>query len=100
MVTKVFMRPVWVGGSTGYRYDIEHEGEVVVRGSRVPLCDAARWCQGVGKNGLLEVWRYGGSGPAMKGEIQRYAGLTVRETKTIGPRFEKWVPFDLELMDA
>lgn len=94
MAVRVYMIPRWVGGSVGYRYDIEHEGEIVVQGSRVPLCDAARWCQGFGKDGILEVWRYGGSYPAMKGEISRYASKTVRETETASPRFVKWAPFE------
>ena len=94
MMVKVFIHPVWVGGSQGYRYDIEHDGRIVIAKSRVPFCDAARWCAGEGKDGILEVWRYGGSGPAMKGEISRYASKTVRETETVSPRFVKWVPFE------
>ena len=93
MITRVYIRPVWIGGSTGYLYDIEHDGTVVAERSRTPLCDAARWAVGEGKDGKVEVWRYGGSGPAMVGEISRYAGLTVRETKTVSPRFEKWSSF-------
>ena len=94
MVTKVYIRPRWVGGNVGYRYDIEHEGMVVVERSRVPLCDAARFLHGVGKNGKVEVWRYGGSGPAMIAEIERYAMLTVSEGERDAPRFKKWVPYD------
>lgn len=98
MVTKVFIHPVWVGGKQGYRYDIEHDGRIVVSKSRVPFCDAARWCAGEGKDGILEMWRYGGSGPAMKGEIGRYAALTVRETGREAPRFQKWKPFEREML--
>jgi hypothetical protein len=96
-VVKVYMRPVWVGGNAGYRYDLEHDGRIVVERSKVPLCDAARWCAGEGKNGKVEVWRYGGSGPAMIAEIERYAALTVRETETVSPRFVKWRPFDRDV---
>jgi hypothetical protein len=98
MVTKVFIRPVWVGGNAGYRYNIEHEGRLVVERSKAPLCDAARWCDGEGKDGKVEVWRYGGSYPAMIGEIERYAALTVRETETVSPRFVKWRPFQHDVM--
>lgn len=94
MVTKVFIHPVRT--ASGYRYDIEHDGQIVVSRSRVPFCDAARWCAWVGKDGILEMWRYGGSYPAMKGEIGRYAGLTVRETDRVSPRFVKWRPFERE----
>ena len=99
MVTKVYIIPRWVGGNAGYRYDVEHDGVIVVRGSKVPLCDAARWCAGEGKNGKVEVWRYGGSGPAMIAEIERMASRTVRETETMSPRFVKWVPFERKVLD-
>ena len=99
MTTKVFIHPVWVGGRQGYRYDIEHNGQIVVSKSRVPFCDAARWCAGVGKDGVLEMWRYGGSYPAMKGEIARYAALTIGETDKQSPSFKKWHAFERDVVD-
>ena len=97
MAVKVFMRPVWVGGASGYRYDVELDGEVIVRRSRVPALDAARWLRGAGKDGVLEVWRYGGSGPCMIAEISRAACRTVVESERHGPRFGKWQAFDAEV---
>lgn len=91
------MRPVRIGAG-GYRYDLYHDGVLVVEKSRVPLCDAARWCCGSGKDGIVEVWRYGGSYPAMTGKIERYASLTVSETETLSPRFVKWHPFNREVL--
>ena len=93
-VTTVVMRPVWVGGNVGYRYDMLLDGQVIVERSRVPVSDAARWCAGKGKDGILEVVRYGGSGVAMRGEISRMARWTVDERERSGPTFKKWRPFD------
>ena len=92
--TRVYIRPVWVGGSSGYRYDVEHEGRVVVARSRVPSSDASRWCAGEGKDGILEVWRYGGSGPCMVAEIGHAATRTVTESERQGPKWTRWVPFE------
>jgi hypothetical protein len=95
-VTKVYMRPVWVKRheNSRYLYDIEHDGELVVKLSKSPLCDAARWCASNGKTGKVEVWRHGSSFPAMTGEISKYANLTVTEPDKGPPRFIKWQPFD------
>ena len=92
--TVVYMRPVWVGGNAGYRYEVTFEGRVIVERSRVPALDAARWCAGEGKDGILEVWRDGGSGAALKGELSRMARWTVDEGERSGPTFKRWRPFD------
>ena len=99
-MVKMFMRPVWVGGASGYRYDVEFDGQVVVSRSRVPVLDAARWCAGQGKDGILEVWRYGGSGPCMIAEIGKAATRTILENERHGPRFVKWHPFERTAVDA
>ena len=97
-VTRVYIRPIWT--AAGYRYDVELDGQVIVARSRVPSSDAARWCAGQGKDGVLEVWRYGGSGPSMKGEISRLAQRTVTEGERQSPTFVKWRPIDKSRFDA
>lgn len=56
-VHRIEMRPVWAGGRAGYRYDLFHEGLLVVERTSQPLCDAARWLQDGGKDGKVELWR-------------------------------------------
>lgn len=97
-VHRIYMQPVWIGGRSGYRYDLFHDDfdAPIVERSRSPLGDAARWCAVEGKNGKVEVWRYGGSAPAMMAEISLAAALTVSETDQHGPRVVKWKPFVME----
>lgn len=98
--TRVYIVPAWKGGSSGYRYDIELDGKVVVAGSRAPLGDAARWCAGAGVDGVVEVWRYGGSAPALRAPVANAAQLTTKEGERDGPRFIKWKPFQFMVSDA
>jgi hypothetical protein len=91
---KVTIEPVWT--KSGYRYDIYHEGVLIVPKSKAPAGDASRWCAGVGKFGKLEVYRRGDSFPSMTAEIEHTAARTVRETETDGPRFVKWQPYARE----
>ena len=81
----MYIVPVWKGGSSGYRYDIELDGRVIVAGSRAPLGDAARWCAGAGVDGVVEVWRYGGSAAAMRAPVARAARFTTHEGERAGP---------------
>ena len=99
-VTRVYIVPVWKGGSSGYRYDIELDGKVIVAGSRAPLGDAARWCAGAGVDGVVEVWRYGGSAAAMRAPVARAARFTTHEGERAGPRFVERKPFNFMASDA
>jgi hypothetical protein len=96
---RIDMRPVWAGGRAGYRYDLSYDGRLVVERTSQPLCDAARWLQDAGKDGKVELWRYGGSGPCLTSEISRYAPLFLSEPN-IGPmRYRKRQP-DPSIHDA
>jgi hypothetical protein len=94
MIVKVEIRPVWTKG--GYRYDIWHEGALIVPRSKAPAGDAARWCAGVGKFGKLEVWRPDATSPALLAEIEHSRTRTVMENEKAGPRFIKWRPYEGE----
>lgn len=88
-VHKIEMRPVWSGGRAGYRYDLYQDGALIVSRTSQPLCDAARWLQDAGKDGKVELWRPGSSGPCLIAEISRYAPLFLSEPG-IGPmRYRK-----------
>jgi hypothetical protein len=90
MTTRVFIECV-AYGQAGARYQVTTEtGRVLVAGSRVPAFDAARALLAEGVTGRLEVWRPGGSHPAMILDIERAAGLTVAESERHGPRIARW----------
>lgn len=97
-VHKVEMKAVWIGGSTGYVYDVVYDGNVIVARSRVPACDTARYLLAGNQEGWLELYR--GDRLAMSGDIRTLANLTVSETRSTTPRFKKWIPFTMDKEDA
>lgn len=92
-VHRIEMRPAWVGGKHGYKYDLAYEGVVVVERSSQPLCDAARFLIGRGKDGKVELARPGGL-PCLSGEISRYAVRKLVEPDRGQLHYQKWSPFD------
>lgn len=91
---RVVILPVWIGGSTGYVYDVYMKDELIVSRSKVPSCDAARYLQGQGLGGMLEVYRWGKDSPDMTGKIGVLAIKTVAESAKGPLRFMKWSPFN------
>src|SRR3954451_7279849 len=66
----------------GLRYSVRllsHDGELLVQDSLVPFCDAARALLARGVRGEMELWDDERSFPRMRGDIEEYARLTVRE---------------------
>jgi hypothetical protein len=80
----------------GLRYSVRLDsphGEFLVRDSLVPFCDAARALLARGVRGEMELWDDERSFPRMRGDIEEYARLTVREDEKTGPQFVVWRPF-------
>jgi hypothetical protein len=77
-------------GSHGH-YDAEVDGELVVKSSLTPFCDAARVLveRGVDTNSWIVMRR---QGDALRAKVGIAAKLTVREDRD-GPRFVKHVPW-------
>jgi hypothetical protein len=73
-----------------YLYDIEFEGELVVRDSKDPECELARALRARGVTGTVTL--VDANGPRITINIEKCAKLTVRETRSHGPRFVKWRP--------
>lgn len=76
--------------STGPRYRVWHDGEVLLPSSRVPICDAARALVKKGVTGRIQVRRVGSQQIDQSGLIAVLATLTVSEGQTNTPRFTKW----------
>jgi hypothetical protein len=87
------MRPVWTGGKAGYRYDLHHDGALIVSRTSQPLCDAARFLSGLGKGGKVVLHRPGAP-PCLRGEISRYALRNLVEPDKGAMHYQKWKPFD------
>src|SRR5262245_9170867 len=79
-------------GHRGQLYRVHYAGAVLVESSRNPEFDGARALAAKGITGRLEVWRRGGTYPAMALDIERAARLTVKEDDKGGLRFVRWQP--------
>ena len=80
--------------STGQRYRVWHDGEVLIESAREPLMEAARVLSSKGVTGRLRQVRKGRTGYDIEGLIAVLAPLTVTEGQTSGPRFAKWSAYD------
>jgi hypothetical protein len=76
--TRVELEPI---GATGYR--VLYAGKVLAEGRRNPIFDACRALLARGITGRLEVWRRGKTSADMQLDIEKGAGLTIRETATV-----------------
>jgi hypothetical protein len=68
-------------------------GELLVRDSLVPFCDTARVLLARGVQGGIEMWDPERPFPRLRGLIEDFARLTVREDERTGPQFVPWRPF-------
>jgi hypothetical protein len=80
-------------GSRGPIYRVEHDGEVLVTGTAIPLFDGARALVTKGMTGEFEMWDHERPYPRMKSVIERAAKLTISEGER-RPTFVKWTPRD------
>jgi hypothetical protein len=77
----------------GQRYRVTHAGETLVEGRRNPIFDACRVLLARGISGRLEVWRRGKTSADMQLDIERGAGLAIKETATESLRIVTWEPW-------
>jgi hypothetical protein len=78
-------------GAPGH-YDAVVDGELMVRASRVPFCDAARVLleRGVDGNSWLVMRHAGSETDSLRGKVGVAAKLTVAEGERDSPRFRLW----------
>lgn len=77
--------------SRGALYDVTYQGEVIVIGSTEPCLDAARVLKAMSLSGRLEMWDTVLSYCRFHADIEKAAGLTVREGDEL-PRLVKFKP--------
>ena len=82
--------------STGPRYRVWHNGNILIESARSPETEAARVLSGMGITGRLRSVRKGRTGYDTEGLIAVLATLTVTEGQTGGPRFAKWSAYDAD----
>lgn len=92
MITLV-LRPVALG-HRGQLYDIEHDGETIVTGSRDPEHDGARALQARGLSGSFQTTDDTGKVRMMFPSIAEAAGWSVTEDDR-GLRRQRWRPHPL-----
>ncbi|KFB11058.1 hypothetical protein [Nitratireductor basaltis] len=76
--------------ASGERFRVWHEGEILVKSCREPLCDGARALVAKGVTGRVQMRRKGSDQIDMQGLIAVLATQTVTEGQSSGPRFTKW----------
>lgn len=81
----------------GLRYDVHlgsPSGEIIVRGSFMPLLDSARALAAVGlTSGEIELWDSERPFPRISGEIRRLARLAIAEPTSGKLAFTRWTAF-------
>jgi hypothetical protein len=73
-----------------YLYDVEFDGELIVKNSKDAECDAARALLAKGITGKITVVDAKTGKPRTIVNIEKAAKVTVSETQSHGPRFVKW----------
>jgi hypothetical protein len=90
---RVFISPVAGHCQRGPQYSVSFEGQQIVATSVTPFLDAARALKARGLTGRLEMWDHERPYPRMRGDIEKAAGLRVKEGDE-SPKFAPWVPFE------
>ena len=70
-----------------------YAGETLVEGRRNPVFDACRALIARGITGRLEVWRLGKTSADLQLDIERGAGLAIKETGTESLGIVPWEPW-------
>src|SRR6185436_12613769 len=73
-----------------YLYDVEFDGEVIVKNSKDAECDAARVLLSRGISGKITMVDAKTGKPRTIVNIEKAAKVTVSETRSHGARFVKW----------
>jgi hypothetical protein len=89
------MTRIYIRNTHGARYEARlasPNGDILITSSRQPLLDACRALQARGIKGPVEMWDAERQEARMQGDIEKLAGLTVREDdKEL--RLVPWEPF-------
>ena len=75
-----------------YLYDVEFDGEVIVKNSKDAECDAARVLLARGIGGKITMVDAKTGNPRTIVNIEKAAKVTISETRSHSPRFVKWTP--------
>lgn len=75
----------------GERFTVSHNGVDVIKSTKNPEHDGARYLADAGYTGRV-VSRYNGR-ECIGGDIEQMAGRTVSENDKHGPRISKFAPF-------
>lgn len=78
--------------STGQRYRVWHDGEVLIESTRDGFCEAARKLSAMGVTGRLQMKMKGSDRVTLTGLIAVAATMRVSETEKHGPKMVKWKP--------
>jgi len=79
--------------SSGVRYTVWYQGEILLKSSRVPFCDAARALLAMGKTGSLQVKRRGSDRIEARSNIESLAKLSVKDGGGASPHFREYKEF-------
>src|SRR6516225_3604793 len=90
--TRVELEPIGLT-EHGRRYRVTYAGEILVEGRRNSIFDACRALLARGITGRLKVWRPGKTSADMQLDIERGAGLAIKETATESLRIVTWEPW-------
>ena len=90
MTTRLILHPRLT--RCGYRYDVEHEGLLIVVGSGDPEHDAARALLALGITGKAETIDANNGKPRMRFDIAAFAKTRTVERRGGGLSVEPWQP--------
>lgn len=82
--------------SSGVRYEVRHRGQVIIKSSRVPTMDAARYLRDAGFDGKMQTKHAGSDRIMSTGPIEWFADKTISEGADHGPRVAKFREFDVD----
>lgn len=82
-------------GASGQRYDVWHDGELLVAGTRAGIFDAARALVELGADleDVILIRRQGSPTWDMRGRVGWLIGRTVSEGDSQGPHIINWSPY-------
>lgn len=83
--------------SSGQRYRVWHNDDVLIETAKDPLCEAARALLAAGgadvDDQIISFDRKTGQ-PRISGRLGYVASIRVAEDQNSGPRFTAWQPYD------
>jgi hypothetical protein len=94
MTTRIYIDGLPRYTNRGARYVVRlQDGPVLLTDAAEPLTDGARALVALGITGSVELWDAERPYPQISGDIERLAGITVKDDRKTSPRFAPWRPF-------